>query len=45
MDTIQPFEPKQMAFAKGVSSTQIEPGQLLIKASVSADFKYQSING
>jgi uncharacterized protein len=45
MDTIQPFEPQQMAFAKGVSSTQIEPGQLLIKASVSADFKYQSING
>ncbi|MBY0145619.1 SIMPL domain-containing protein [Neobacillus niacini] len=45
MDTIQPFESQQMAFAKGVSSTQIEPGQLLIKASVSADFKYQSING
>ncbi|MEH7009874.1 SIMPL domain-containing protein [Neobacillus niacini] len=44
-DTIQPFESQQVAFVKGVSSTQIQPGQLIIKASVSTDFKYQSING
>ena len=44
-DVIQPFESQQVAFAKGVSSTQILPGQLLIKASVSADYKYHSISG
>lgn len=44
-DVIQPFESQQVAFAKGVSSTQILPGQLLIKASVSADFKYHPISG
>ncbi|MEH7111865.1 SIMPL domain-containing protein [Neobacillus niacini] len=42
---VQPFESQQMMFAKGVSSTQIEPGQLLIKASVIAEFKYRPING
>lgn len=44
-DVIQPFESQQVAFAKGVSSTQILPGQLLIKASVSADYKYHPISG
>jgi uncharacterized protein len=44
-DVIQPFESQHIAFAKGVSSTQILPGQLLIKASVSADYKYHPISG
>jgi uncharacterized protein YggE len=44
-DTIQPFETHQMAYVKGVSSTQIEPGQLLIRASVSADYKYHPNSG
>ncbi|WP_045517551.1 SIMPL domain-containing protein [Neobacillus niacini] len=44
-DTIQPFETHQIAFAKGVSSTQIEPGQLVIKAHVLTEYKYHSING
>jgi uncharacterized protein len=45
VDTIQPFETQQMVFAKGVGSTQIEPGQLLIKANVSVDYKYHPISG
>ena len=44
-DTVQPFESQHVAFAKGVSSTQIQPGQLLIRAIVSTDFRYSSING
>jgi uncharacterized protein len=44
-DVIQPFESHQVAFAKGGSSTQILPGQLLIKASIAAEFKYQPIGG
>jgi uncharacterized protein len=44
-DLIQPFESQQVAFAKGVSSTQILPGQLLIKASVAAEYKYHPIGG
>jgi uncharacterized protein len=42
-DTIQPFESQQIAFGKSASSTQIEPGQLLIKASVAAEYKYHPI--
>ncbi|WP_342432263.1 SIMPL domain-containing protein [Neobacillus sp. FSL H8-0543] len=37
--TVQPFE-SQQTFVKGVSSTQLEPGQLVIKATVSAEYKY-----
>jgi uncharacterized protein len=44
-DVIQPFESQHVAFAKGVSSTQILPGQILIKASVAAEYKYHPING
>ncbi|MDR7075099.1 uncharacterized protein YggE [Neobacillus niacini] len=44
-DTIQPFESQHVAFAKGVSSTPIQPGQLLIRASVSTEYRYSSING
>ncbi|SDM14597.1 SIMPL domain-containing protein [Bacillus sp. OK048] len=43
--TIQPFESHQVAFAKGASSTPIQPGQLLIRANVSTEYKYSSING
>jgi uncharacterized protein len=42
-DTIQPFESQQIAIGKSASSTQIEPGQLLIKASVAAVYNYQPI--
>ncbi|MFP7297693.1 SIMPL domain-containing protein [Neobacillus niacini] len=42
-EQIQPFELQQVASAKGFSSTQILPGQLLIKASVAAEYKYQPI--
>lgn len=38
---IQPFESQQAAFAKGFTSTPIEPGQHKIKANISAEFKYQ----
>lgn len=44
-DVIQPFESQQVAFAKGVSSTQILPGQLLIKASVATEYKYHPMGG
>jgi uncharacterized protein len=45
-DTFQPFEGSQLTFAKaGVSPTQIEPGQLLIKAHVIAEYKYHPISG
>ena len=37
--TFQPFESHQ-TFVAGVSTTQLEPGQLLIKASISAEYKY-----
>lgn len=39
-DIPHPFESQSIAFAKGVSSTQLQPGQLIIKASVAADFNY-----
>jgi uncharacterized protein YggE len=38
--TVQPFYSHQETFVKGLSSTQFEPGQQLIKASVSAEFHY-----
>jgi uncharacterized protein len=45
-ETIQPFEVSQAAFAKGgVSPTQIEPGQLIIKANVMTEYQYRPING
>lgn len=39
-DMIQPFENQQVAFVKVASSTPIQPGQLIIKAIVAADYKY-----
>jgi uncharacterized protein len=44
-EMIQPLEFQQIAFSKGVSSTQIQPGQLIIKASVAADYNYHPIGG
>jgi uncharacterized protein len=44
-DTYQPFESQHIAFAKGISSTPIQPGQLVIKARVLVEYKYQSLNG
>jgi uncharacterized protein len=44
-NTVQPFESQQVTFAKGVSSTPIQPGQLQIRANVSTEFKYSPING
>jgi uncharacterized protein len=36
---VQPFE-SQQTFVKGASTTQLEPGQLIIKATISAEYKY-----
>jgi uncharacterized protein len=44
-EMIQPIELQQVAFAKAVNSTQIQPGQLIIKASISADFNYHPMGG
>ncbi|MEH7178692.1 SIMPL domain-containing protein [Neobacillus vireti] len=44
-DSIQPFESQHVAFAKGAGSTPIQPGQLLIRASISTEYRYHSING
>jgi uncharacterized protein len=44
-DMIQPYETQQFALAKGASSTQIQPGQLIIKASVAAEYNYHPIGG
>lgn len=37
---IRPFYNSQETFVKGVSSTQFEPGQIIVKANVSAEFHY-----
>lgn len=37
-NVIQPFESKQ--FAAGFSSTQLQPGQLIIKATIAAEYTY-----
>ncbi|MFJ5757959.1 SIMPL domain-containing protein [Neobacillus sp. NPDC093182] len=44
-EMIQPIEVQQAAFAKAVSTTQIQPGQLSIKVSIAADYKYHPISG
>ncbi|MDF2788432.1 MAG: hypothetical protein K0S80_1530 [Neobacillus sp.] len=44
-NTIQPYESQQFALAKVSSTTQIQPGQLIIKASVAAEYKYHPIGG
>nr|WP_263325770.1 SIMPL domain-containing protein [Neobacillus sp. Marseille-Q6967] len=38
---IQPFEIHQVSSAKGFATTPIQPGQLTIKANISAEFLYQ----
>lgn len=38
--TSQPFQHQPEMLVKGVSSTQFEPGQLQIKASILAEFRY-----
>lgn len=40
IDVIQPFESKQVTFAAGMSSTQLQPGQLIIKATIAAEYNY-----
>lgn len=37
---VHPLYNQPAAFVKGMASTQFEPGQLLIKANISADFRY-----
>jgi uncharacterized protein YggE len=37
---IKPFYSHHETFVKGVTSTQIEPGELLIKANIAAEFQY-----
>jgi uncharacterized protein len=44
-EMIQPIEIQQAAFTKAASSTQIQPGQLIIKASIAADYRYHPISG
>ncbi|MCL6571421.1 MAG: SIMPL domain-containing protein [Bacillus sp. (in: Bacteria)] len=39
-DTTQPFINQSGTFVKATSSTQFEPGQLVVKARISADFHY-----
>lgn len=38
--TLQPLYPSPGTFVKGITSTQFEPGQILVKAVVSAEFHY-----
>lgn len=40
--TVQPFYHPSETFVKGVSSTQFEPGQIKVKATISAEFNYQT---
>jgi uncharacterized protein len=44
-DFIQPFDTQQVAFVKGAGSTQIQPGQLVIKAAVLVEYKFQPLGG
>jgi uncharacterized protein len=39
---IRPFDSVQVSYAKGITPTQIEPGQLVIKASITAEFTYDN---
>jgi len=39
-NVVQPLFNQPGTFVKGISSTQFEPGQLLVKASISAEFHY-----
>ena len=39
-NTIEPFFHQPQTLVKGISSTQIEPGQLIVKASVTAEFRF-----
>ncbi|MCM3566651.1 SIMPL domain-containing protein [Neobacillus mesonae] len=41
--TFQPFSHQPETFVKGISSTQFEPGQILIKANILAEFHYRTI--
>lgn len=38
--TIQPFSYQTEAMVKGIASTQIEPGQIIVRASVLAEYHY-----
>ncbi|MDQ0197347.1 SIMPL domain-containing protein [Neobacillus ginsengisoli] len=40
---VQPFYNQPGTFVKGITSTQFEPGQILVKASVSAEFHYRTV--
>jgi uncharacterized protein len=44
-EMIQPIELQHAAFAKAANSTQIQPGQLIIKASIAADFNHHPMGG
>ncbi|MFL6556478.1 MAG: SIMPL domain-containing protein, partial [Bacillus sp. (in: firmicutes)] len=39
--TVQPVFNQPGTFVKGVNSTQIEPGQIIVKAEVIAEFQYK----
>ncbi len=40
--TVQPLYHQAETFVKGVNSTQFEPGQIKVKANISAEFHYQA---
>ncbi|MFJ7725405.1 SIMPL domain-containing protein [Neobacillus sp. NPDC097160] len=40
--SVQPFSHPSETFVKGVSTTQFEPGQILVKAAISAEFHYHT---
>ena len=41
-NTVQPFYHPSETFVKGVSSTQLEPGQIKVTANISAEFHYRT---
>jgi hypothetical protein len=42
-NTVQPFYPQPQTMVKGISSTQFEPGQIVVKANIAAEFHYRPV--
>lgn len=42
MSSVQPLYHQAGAFVKGISSTQFEPGQIKVRAMISAEYNYQA---
>ncbi|WP_066060655.1 SIMPL domain-containing protein [Neobacillus soli] len=41
--TVQPFYHQPETMVKGLSSTQFEPGQIVVKANIAAEFHYRTV--